>query len=149
MKRNFNTLFLIIIFSIFFTNSCSMKFQYFNEDKKLAEKAVAEFHRLYNEQNYEEIYNLAHAEAKATKDKQKLIELLNRIYEEYGKVVDSKMVYSKVSLLNEKERQVEMVYKTVFEKNEMNETFLIITSDKTANFHSYGKIDETELKKLK
>jgi len=149
MKINFNILFLIIIFSAFLTNSCSLKFGYYKEDKKLAEKAVEQFHRLYNEQNYEELYNIAHEEAKATKSKEKLIELMGRIYADYGKVLDSTVVRADVSVLNAKERQVAMVCKTKFEKKEKYETFLVITSDEKANFHTYGEITEEELKNMR
>src|SRR5688572_17546246 len=94
----FVILFLITI-SIF--SACaSMKFGYYSDDKKRAEEVVGKYHKLYNEQNYEEIFNNAHEDAKATKSKEGLGYVLAEAFEKYGKYLSSELAYSKITTLS-------------------------------------------------
>jgi hypothetical protein len=143
----FVILFLITV-SIF--SACaSVKFGYYSDDEKRAEKVVEQYHKLYNEQNYEEIFNNAHEDAKATKSKEGLGYVLAEAFEKYGKYLSSELAYSKVTTINTNERQVEMVYKSKFEKGVRNETFLVVTNDQKGALHSIGEISDDELEKLK
>lgn len=143
----FAVLFLIAI-SIF-TACPSVKFNYDSDDKKLAEKVVEQYHKLYNEQNYEEIFNTAHADAKATKSKEGLGLVLAQAFEKYGKYISSELAHSKVTNISTNERQVEMVFKSKFENGLRNETFLIVTNDQKGALHSIGELSDDELKQLK
>ncbi len=120
----------------------------FENDKKLAEKTVENFHKLYNEQKYEQIFEAAHEDAKRTKSKEALGFVIARELEESGRHLSSELVYSSVKVLNEKERQVDLVYRSKFEKAERIETFLIVTTDQTGALHTFGEMSEDELKKL-
>lgn len=121
----------------------------FSGDKGRAEKVVETYHRLYNEQNYEEIYNTAHEEAKANKSKEGLGLVLAEAFEKFGKHISSELVYTKVSVINSKERQVEFACQSKFENGLRNETFLIVTNDEKGFLHSIGELSDVELKKLK
>ena len=149
MKVKFTTLSILGVLLIFTLNCTSVKFVYFNDDKKLAEKVVENFHQFYNDEKYTEIYDNAHPDAKATKSKDKLVELLTEMRKKSGRFQNSKLIDSKVSTINVKERQVELIYKSKFENEEVNERFLIVTNDDSGNFHSYGQASDEELKNLK
>ncbi len=131
----------ILLLSIFLS-ACS-------SEKKLAEKTVENYHQLYNEQNYEEIFNTAHEDAKATKSKEALGYVLAIAFEKFGKHISSKLVYTKITILNDKERQIEFAYQSKFEKGTRNETFLIITNEEMGLLHSIGELTDDQLKALK
>jgi hypothetical protein len=144
MKTFQNIVSLIIIATALFT-ACAG-----NRDQKLAEETVEKFHKLYNEQNYEEIFNSAHEEAKRLKSKEGLGFALAKTFEQYGKHLDSELVYTKISpVAGSNEKQVEFAYKSRFEKGSRNETFLIVTNDQKAALHSIGELTDDELGKLK
>lgn len=141
---------IIFLITISICSACaSAKFQYNSDDEKRAAEVVDRYHALYNEQNYEEIFNSAHEDAKATKSKEGLGYVLAEAFEKYGKNLSSELVYSKVSTISTNERQVEMVYKSKFEKGVRNETFLIVTNDRKGALHSIGEISDDDLEKLK
>jgi hypothetical protein len=140
---------IFIIAVLFFSACASVKPGDDSNDQKLAEKVVENYHRLYNDNNYEEIYNTAHEDAKASKSKEALGLVLAQSLEKSGKHLSSELVYSKVTIINPKERQVELAYQSKFEKGARNETFLIITNDEKGALHSIGELTDDELKKLK
>lgn len=140
---------LFLIAATIFSACTSVKFGYYSDDKKLAEKVVEQYHSLYNEQNYEEIFNSAHEDAKATKSKEGLGLVLAQAFEKYGKHISSEPAYSKVTTISANERQVEFAYKSKFEKGTRNETFLIVTDDRKGALHSIGELTDEELEKLK
>ena len=120
-----------------------------NHDIKLAHMVVEKYHKLYNEQNYEEIFNTAHEEAKRTKSKEALGFVLAESYRIYGKHLSSELVYANPEIISSNESQVELVYKSKFEKGARNETFLIVTNDRAGALHSIGELSDEELQKLK
>lgn len=74
---------LTIIFSIFAT-SC-----YFSRGLSAGDKAVAEFHKKFNNKEFDEIYDQSGVEFKGVQDKQKVVETWERIRETLGKVEDT------------------------------------------------------------
>jgi hypothetical protein len=149
MKTGHKLTILIIISAVIFT-ACSK-----SREQKLAEEVVENFHRLYNEQQYEEIYNAAHEDAKRTKSKEGLGFALAKTFEQYGKYVRSELVYTKISPVNANEssnlneKKVELAYKSKFENGERNETFLIVTNGEKAALYGIGELTDDELEKLK
>ena len=135
---------LLFLISTIFFNACQSA-----ADLKLAQAAVEKYHRLYNDQNYVEIFNSAHEEAKRLKSKEGLGYVLAESFRIYGRYLDSDLVYTKVSKVNERENQVELVYKSRFEKGTRNETFLIVTDGRTGALHSIGELSDEELERLK
>ncbi|HEY0458325.1 MAG TPA: hypothetical protein VGC97_04180 [Pyrinomonadaceae bacterium] len=120
-----------------------------NRDERLASKVVAQYHRYYNDQNYEQIFNSAHDEAKRTKSKEALGLALAEAFEKYGKHISSDLVYTKITPVKDNEKQVELVYKSKFEKGFRNETFLIITNGEKGALYAIGELSDDELEKLK
>ncbi|HVE57658.1 MAG TPA: hypothetical protein VNB22_12565 [Pyrinomonadaceae bacterium] len=140
---------LFLITTSIFSACASVKPEYDTEDKKLAGKVVEQYHRLYNEQNYEEIFNTAHKDAKATKSKEGLGYVLAEAFEKYGKHISSELVYSKVTSIDANQKQVEFAYQSKFERGVRNETFLIVTNDQQGALYAIGELSDDELKKLK
>jgi hypothetical protein len=143
--KKFQKLAVLILLAVTFLSACSEV----SHDQKLAENVVAQFHRLYNEQNFEEIYNTAHEEAKRTKSKEGLEFALAQAFEKYGRHLSSELVYTKIQPVKDNERQVEFAYKSRFEKGTRNETFLIVTDDRKAALYGIGELSDEELEKLK
>ena len=143
--KKYQLLTLALAFSALIFSACN----YFGDDKIRAEKVVENYHRLYNEQNYEEIFNSANEDAKATKSKEGLGLAIAQSFEKLGRHQSSELIFSKVTILNAKERQVDFAYKSKFEKGEVNETFLIVVNDQKAALYSIDKLTDEELEKLK
>lgn len=136
---------VLFVISALFLSVCAG-----NRDRRLAEEVVAKYHELYNEQNYEEIFNAAHEEARRTKSKEALGFALAQAFEKYGKHLGSELVYTKIQpVANSPEKQVELAYRSKFEKGARNETFLIVTNEKSGALHSIGELSDDELEKLK
>jgi hypothetical protein len=148
MKTNFKIALLFFIFVLVFSACRAEKVENYENDKKLAAAAVEKYHRLYNEQKYEEIFNSAHEDARRSKSKEGLGFVLAQSMEKYGRHLGSEMVFSKVKILNEKERQIDLAYRSKFERGERIETFLIVTDGRTGALHSIGEIGEEELEEL-
>ena len=141
-SQKFTILFLICAL---FSAACAG-----NQDVKLAEEVVDRYHKLYNEQNYEEIFNTAHEEARRTKSKEALGFRLAEAFEKYGRHLSSELIYTKIQPVpGSAERQVEFAYKSKFENGTRNETFLIVTDDRKGALHSIGELSDDELEKLK
>src|SRR5215204_61426 len=149
MKRHQKSLIPFVITIFLFSACASIKFGSNSDDKKLAQNVVNEYHKLYNEQNYEEIFNAAHEEARRTKSKEALGLALAQAFEKYGKYVSSELVYSKVETVNANERQVDFAYRSKFENGTRNETFLIVTNDQKGALYAIGELSDDELEKLK
>jgi hypothetical protein len=144
MKTIYKLAIPMIICAVFFA-ACAG-----NRDRQLAEEVVEKYHKLYNEQNYEEIFNTAHEEARRTKSKEALGFRLAEAFEKYGRYLSSELVYTKIQPIpNSTERQVELAYKSKFENGTRNETFLIVTNDEKGALHSIGELSDEELEKLK
>lgn len=147
--KSYQKLTLLFFIPVIALAACTIKPVYFDDDTKLAEKTVENYHRLYNEQNYEEIFNSAHEDARRTKSKEALGYVLAESFRVYGKYLSSELAYSKVGIVSGKERQVELVYKSKFEKGARNETFLIVTDGQKAALHSIGELSDEELERVK
>ena len=144
MKTNLKLVFLFIVSAII-VSACAG-----NRDQKLAVEVVDKYHKLYNEQNYEEIFNAAHEDAKRTKSKEALGFKLAEAFEKYGKHLGSELVHTKITEVpNSVERQVEFAFRSKFENGTRNETFLIVTDDQKAALHSIGELSDEELERLK
>lgn len=139
---------IAILMLLLSTGGCSVKPIYYSDDKKQAEKAIEQYHDAFNRQGYDEIFENSHPDAKATKSKEKLREILSGLYDDLGKVVSSTLTKSDVSPVNGRERKIEMMYRTQFEKGVRTEVFLCITDGTVARLHSFGIATDDELQQL-
>jgi len=117
-----------------FTPACiSVKPVYFDGDKRMAQAAVEKFHKDYNDKAFEQIFDAAHAEAKATKSKDALINVLTQIQSTLGRHIYSRLIKSTVAVANPREREVDMLFRARFEKGEVNEFFLVLSNGSEAH----------------
>ena len=152
MKNYYKSLIFVII-SILLCSTCthvkSINLDPGNNEEKSAGNVVEQFHKLYNEQNYEEIFNTADEDAKRTKSKEALGLALAQSFEKYGKYLSSNLVYKKITTVDVASRKIELAYKSKFEKGERNETFLIVTNDQKVALYGIGELADEDLEKLK
>jgi hypothetical protein len=134
--------FLILLLT---AHGCSIKPRYYSDDKKRAEKAIEQYHDAFNRRNYDEIYENAHPDAKATKSREKLAQVLSQLYESLGKVQGSTLVKADVTTVSTKERKIEMIYRTQFENGVRNELFTCFSDDSVARLHTLGVATDEEL----
>lgn len=123
----------------------SVKPGYFSDDKRLAEKAVVEFHERFNSGSYHEIFEATHPEAKATKNEKALSEVLGSLHSSLGDVRSPVLAATKIKVVSANERSVEMIYKTQYERGSRNEIFLFISDGKQAQLHSLGTATDEDL----
>ncbi len=120
--------------------------KYFDNDKRLATRAIDAYHDAYNREAYHEIFEASHPDAKATKSKEGLVKVLSEMRAKMGDFKSSKLVHTEVSLASVKERQVELIFNTRFENGVQNEVFLVITDDIQGRLHTLGIATDEEVK---
>ena len=111
--------------------------------KERAEKGIADFHALYNAEQFSEIYNSAHADFRKTTSAEKLGELLGAIYTKLGKVATTRNINWNINQFNLTTRVV-LVQETTFEDGTGTETFTFVLNDDKAVLLGYN-INSTDL----
>ena len=104
----------------------SFKPIYNDVEKAKADRMVAQFHELYNESRFEEMYALLDDSMRATVNKEQHMASLKQVYEKWGKVRDSRVSEARVFPGNP--IQIRAIYNTQFEKGQGQEWF-------TCNIH--------------
>lgn len=111
-------------------------------DQEIVELAVAEFHRLYNEQKFEEVYNLMDESAKQMRKKDEFTKLLEDFYTRLGKVKESTPL--EVKTVPQKDfTTIEINCKTKYENKNRHEKFKWIIRDGIAKLYSYSHQPES------
>lgn len=85
----FSFMLAIIQFSVCCISVSQVKFE---EDREAATFATREFHNLFNESRFEEIYAMTDIRARETKRKDGLISILTALRNERGRVVGSALI---------------------------------------------------------
>ena len=99
-----------------------------------ADRAVAAFHRLYNDENYQGIYDMLADEAKRDVNKDEFIATAKQAYEKWGKSQSSNLSQAKVF---PSPLQVRMIYNVEFEKGDAQEWFIWDTRGNEARLLQY------------
>ena len=128
---------LLFIWCFVVTACVSIKPVYYDDDKKVAEKHVEKFHRLLNEEKYDEIYNLFTQKVQTKQSKDQFVRAFKSILAINGKVKNSKLVKSDVKP-NDSFRVVHMFYETEFEKGKQLEEFDCFVDGDKVVFDFYG-----------
>lgn len=129
---------LLVIWCFLFNACVSIKPVYYDEDKKVAEKQVEKFHQLFNEEKYDEIYNMFTEKEQNQQSKEQFVTALKNILAIQGKVKNSKLVKSEVKP-KASFRVVHMFYETEFEKGKQLEEFdwLVDGNDALVDFYGH------------
>lgn len=96
-----------------------------------AEKAAADFHALFNAENYEKIYDSAHADFKGSQAKPEVIDFIRSVREKLGPSKSVTKTGWQVNSHNLKTNIV-LTYRTDFEKGSGIETFTYRVADGSA-----------------
>jgi hypothetical protein len=107
--------FVFAVFALVFTVGClSVKPIYNADEQAKAERSVAEFTRLYNEQKLEELYNLFDEEARQSMNKDEVLTNMKQSFEKTGKIQSAKL--SEAKIFPSPPIQVRMIYNVTSEK---------------------------------
>jgi hypothetical protein len=112
----------------------SVKPVYNDKEQAKAEHAVAEFHKLHNEGNYEGLYNLLDAQARQAVNKDEFVAAAKQTYEKWGKVRSASLSQAKVF---PSPLQVRMIYNVKYEKGDGQEWFIWNTQGDNARLLQY------------
>ena len=127
---------LIGLISLLLSSCISVRPVYYEQDIATADEVVKKFHRLLNEENYEELYKLTDEQARATKSKDAFMQVMRQIRGQIGKVVSSSRLDAKATSQTAA-TQVEAVYQTKYEKEEIKEKFVLMVAGKKAGIFSF------------
>lgn len=127
----------LIVTGFLYSGCISIKPVYNEEERKIAETATKKFQQLYNEQKFEELYDLTDQRARATKKKEDFLKLMNIGFSSNGQNKKSEIVDSKV-IPHASFSEVQLLYKTSFEKSEQYEQFTWYVEDGKAGLFSYS-----------
>ncbi|MFL6331718.1 MAG: hypothetical protein ACJ754_00070 [Pyrinomonadaceae bacterium] len=119
----------------------SVKPIYNDKEQAKAERAVAEFHKLHNAQNYEGLYNLLDAQARQTINKDEFMSLAKQTYEKWGEVQSASLSQAKVF---PSPLQVRMIYNVKYENGDGQEWFIWNTQGDDARLLQYQNSPGTD-----
>ena len=129
---NSNLKFVFLVFAVLLTANCiSVKPIYNADEQAKAERSVAEFNRLYNEQNLEELYNMFDTEARQSMNKDEVLNNMKQSFEKTGKIQSAKL--SEAKIFPSPPIQVRMIYNVQSEKGgDFQEWFIWVNRDDKA-----------------
>lgn len=138
---------VLAVFALVFTVGClSVKPIYNADEQAKAERSVAEFNRLYNEQKLEELYNLFDEEARQSMNKDEVLTDMKQSFEKTGKIKSAKL--SEAKILPSPPIQVRMIYNVTSEKGgDFQEWFVWVNRDDKARLlqiQTFPGTDEPE-----
>ena len=137
---NYQLIKVSLLFSLFLTNlSCfSARPIYFESDKKIAQVNIEKFHQLFNDEKYNEMYDLFSPQLKNEINYDKFLESFKNLRSNTGKVKNSKLVKSEINT-EAPFRVVELVYETEFENTKLHEKFRCLVDGNTSVIDIYDK----------
>ncbi|QIF04933.1 hypothetical protein [Roseimicrobium sp. ORNL1] len=106
------------------------------QGKGLADTAIVDFHKKFNEQKFKDIYAGSHADLKAAAKEEEFLNLLDAVHRKLGKQVKSTDATWRVNSFNFK-TNVMVAQNTEFERGKGTETFTYRVSDGKAILVSY------------
>jgi hypothetical protein len=112
------SLFLILCITVIGSAGCGGMFK----GKKAAEQGVAEFHRLYNDGRFSEIYSTGHSKFRTATTEKQFLDLVSAVQRKLGKVTQTVNAGFNVRTFN-LTTTVVLTQTTTFEKGTGTETF--------------------------
>lgn len=106
------------------------------QGKGLADAAIIDFHKQFNEQKFKEIYAGAHPDLKAKAKEEDFVKLLETMHRKLGKQVKSTDATWRVNSFNFKTNAM-VGQDTEFEQGKGTETFTYLISDGKATLAGY------------
>lgn len=121
-----------------------------NEDKIIIKQAVKEFHKLFDRQKFDEIYDqLLDENIKTMRTREDFTGLLANIYAQHGTVKQAKVV-TVTAVEQQDSTAIEIRYKTEYQNNKIiQEKFKWIITGGTAKLSSYSQVEHLPLPRKK
>jgi hypothetical protein len=134
---------LLIMFVVFSTLSCAVSVQSGNldEDKRTVERAVDQFHKRFNSEQYQDIYNDAHEIYKKSQTQADSLNEFKKTENKFGKM--EQVNEQRLKVIIGAPIQIRVVCKAKFDKGEVTETFIFIKDGDTIRLVQYGIYPET------
>ncbi|MGI8544184.1 MAG: hypothetical protein ACR2MD_12020 [Aridibacter sp.] len=108
------------------------------QDRRTVEAAVANFHQLYDQQKFEEIYALIDEKARTLIKQKAFIKLLKKSYQEAGKVKKTEQV--EISESGQPDlRSIEAIYETEYQQTTRQEKFRWVITAGVAKLFFYSQ----------
>ncbi|MES2470092.1 MAG: hypothetical protein V4675_22560 [Verrucomicrobiota bacterium] len=104
--------------------------------KGLADAAIVDFHKQFNEQKFKELYTAGHADLKAAATEADFLKLLEAVHRKLGKQVNSSEEGWRVNTFNMKTSAV-VTQNTEFEQGKGVETFTYVVSGGFCTLQGY------------
>ena len=111
---------------------------YYDDDKKVAEGHVQEFHQSLNEEKYDDMFDLFTPKGRNESSRETFARDLRNLRSAMGRVKDSKLVRAEVTPQASK-RLVHMFFETEFENGKLIEEFDCLVDRDKAVFDHYGQ----------
>lgn len=111
------SLFLVLGLSLFASGCGGML-----EGKQAAERSVADFHKLYNDGKWAEIYSAGHAKFRSTATEKQFLEFIGAVQRKLGKVTQTSSAGASIRTVN-LTTTVVLNQSTTFEQGTGTETF--------------------------
>jgi hypothetical protein len=108
------------------------------QDKRIVEEAVANFHKLYDQQKFEEIYALIDEKAGTLIKQKAFIKLLKKSYQEAGKVAKTEQIEINESGQPDL-RSIEAIYETEYQQTTRQEKFRWVIVEGVAKLFFYSQ----------
>ena len=137
---NYQVIIASLLFLLVLTNaSCfSIKPIYLEKDKEIAQSNIEKFHQLFNDEKYNEMYDLFSAQIKSEISFDKFLESFKDLRTNTGKIKNSKLVKSEIKT-EASFRVIELVYETEFENVTLSEKFSCLVDGNTSIIDIYDK----------
>jgi hypothetical protein len=104
--------------------------------KGLADSAIVDFHKQFNEQKFKELYTSAHSDLRAAATEADFLTLLESVHRKLGKQVRSAESGWRVNTFNMKTTAV-VTQDTEFEQGKGVETFTFVVSGASCTLQGY------------
>lgn len=123
---------MLLLLASFWLVSCKE----ITQGKGKAENAVADFHRLFNEQKFKEIYTASHANWKAEESEADFTTLLTAMHRKLGKYVKTSQSSWRMNSINGR-TSVVITEQNEFEHGKGAETFVYLVSGSSCSLQNY------------
>lgn len=133
---------VVVVFMAMFGMACLFTVEplKFSDDKRRAMESTENFHQLFNQEKYGEMYNLFTEKGRDSVSEQQFVDQLKMLHGKAGLVRNSQMMRSDVRIVGGS-TVVHMFYRTDFEHLSLFEEFDCVTSGERVLFDFYGHLE--------
>jgi hypothetical protein len=130
-----------ILCAVVLINSCKfhVKAGYIEDDKRLTEKEIEQFHLRINSKEYEAIYNNSSSLFKKSATKLEVIKAMEISYENCGQFDST--IDKRINVIMGAPVQIRAAYNSKYNKRDVTEEFLFVEEEGEIKLAQYQKFD--------